>query len=110
MVGKSAPAKEGGLRLSKEDANTIARCTREVFGESAVVRLFGSRVDDKRRGGDIDLYLEIPDREDWLSAKRAFQRCLYHGIGDRRIDVVIHREGRPLELINEIAMKTGIIL
>jgi len=98
------------VRLSEEQARAIARSTREVFGDQAVVRLFGSRVDDKRRGGDIDLYLEIPDREDWLGAKHAFLRRLYKELGERQIDVVIHRKGTPWKLIDEVAIKTGIVL
>ena len=34
------------MRLSQEHVQAIARCTREAFGERAIVRLFGSRVDD----------------------------------------------------------------
>ena len=54
------------------------------------MRLFGSRVDDSKRGGDIDLYLEIPDLPDWFEAKSAFQYGLYRALGDRKIDIVIH--------------------
>jgi predicted nucleotidyltransferase len=98
------------VRLSEEHARAIARSTREVFGDQAVVRLFGSRVDDSRRGGDIDLHLEIPDREDLRNAKYDFLRRLYKELGERQIDVVIHRKGTPWKLIDEIAMKTGIVL
>ncbi len=28
------------------------------FGDSATIWLFGSRLDDRKRGGDVDLYVE----------------------------------------------------
>jgi predicted nucleotidyltransferase len=98
------------MRLSQEHAQAIAKCTREAFGEKAVVRLFGSRVDDSKRGGDIDLHLEIPDLPDWYEARSAFQYGLYRELGDRKIDIVIHRDGQPLHPIDQIALKDGVVL
>jgi hypothetical protein len=98
------------MRLSQEHVQAIARCTRKAFGDKAVVRLFGSRVDDSKRGGDIDLYLEIPDSPDWYEARSAFQYGLYRAFGDRKIDIVIHREGQPLLPIDRIALKQGVVL
>jgi predicted nucleotidyltransferase len=98
------------MRLSQEHAQAIAKCTREAFGEKAVVRLFGSRADDSKKGGDIDLHLEVPDRPDWFEAKSAFQYGLYRALGDRKIDIVIHREGQPLLPIDRIALNQGVIL
>jgi hypothetical protein len=98
------------MRLSQEHVQAIARCSREAFGDKAIVRLFGSRVDDSKRGGDIDLYLEIPNLPDWHEAKSSFQYGLYREFGDRKIDIVIHREGQPLAAIDRIALKDGVVL
>jgi predicted nucleotidyltransferase len=48
------------MRSSRDQAEAIGRLAREVAGEDARVRLFGSRLDDRALGGDVDLLLEVP--------------------------------------------------
>lgn len=43
------------MRLTMHEVAEMKAAAREAFGETEVVRLFGSRVDDSLRGGDIDL-------------------------------------------------------
>ena len=43
------------MRLSVTQQQCILQATRQNFGDDAKVWLFGSRVDDTRRGGDVDL-------------------------------------------------------
>ena len=78
------------------------------FGVSA--RLFGSRVDDAKRGGDIDLYIEAK-----LSPEEAF-KCetrlaadLYLKLGERKIDIVVNTGALDLP-IYQVARKQGIWL
>ena len=47
------------MRLTPTEIAAIKAAARDAFGETVVVRLFGSRVDDHRRGGDIDLHVEV---------------------------------------------------
>lgn len=49
------------VRLSSEQITQIRRAAAEGFGPEARVWLFGSRVDDCKLGGDIDLLVE----SDW---------------------------------------------
>ena len=46
------------MRLSATQAQTILLCVRQQFGADASVVLFGSRLDDAARGGDVDLLVE----------------------------------------------------
>ena len=56
--------------------------------------LFGSWVDDARRGGDIDLYLEPQEGNaaELVAAKLRFLAALHRRLGERRIDVVLRRQ------------------
>lgn len=46
------------MRLSSHEIESIKSVANNVFGENAVVQLFESRVDDTKKGGDID-FLEF---------------------------------------------------
>jgi predicted nucleotidyltransferase len=46
------------MRLSVLQQQSILETLYQNFGLATKVWLFGSRVDDSRRGGDVDLYVE----------------------------------------------------
>ena len=46
------------MRLSSAQTRVFPHCVREQLGADASVRLFGSRLDDDARGGDVDLLVE----------------------------------------------------
>lgn len=46
------------MRLTSKQINDIQTAAREVFSPAVNVRVFDSRLDDQRRGGDIDLLVE----------------------------------------------------
>jgi len=100
------------MRLTTSQANTIRDTARRCFGADAEVWLFGSRVDDTRRGGDIDLYvetsLETPD-EAW-NAQRRFLAGLYVALGEQKIDVVVKRGGQEPIGIHRVARQEGVRL
>ena len=58
--------------------------------------MFGSRVDDDARGGDIDLLVEAGEplqADDLVRRSGAFVANLYKLMGERRIDVVVASPG-----------------
>ncbi len=100
------------LRLTDSQIQTIKQATADIFGPEARVWLFGSRVDDSKRGGDIDLYLELPkiDEKEQKRLETRFWIRLQRALGERRIDVVTHQAGTSLSPIQKQARLTGIQL
>lgn len=101
------------MRLTSSQISSIKQVAVEVMGEEARLLLFGSRVDDTRRGGDIDLYVAEPvlPPEAQLQVKLKFLVKLKRQIGERRIDLVFApAPGQPTWPIHAIAQQTGIPL
>lgn len=95
------------MRLSQHDIDSIKQVFKQVFGAGHIF-LFGSRVDDKQKGGDLDLYLKIADNKDIVMKKITFLIKLKQMIGDQKIDVIIAQDNtRPIE---QEAMKYGVEL
>ena len=99
------------MRLTGEEIAAIRDAAEQAFGGGLIgLRLFGSRVDDSRRGGDIDLHVEVADATDARDREEAFHRLLWRALGDRRIDVAVHRQGAPLRGIDRVAHEKGVRL
>ena len=92
------------MRLSEDEVMAIKKAFKEVFGEGEIY-LFGSRVDDTKRGGDIDLYIISPIKDFIELRKRKidFLIKLYEYIGEQKIDIVISRDKK--RLIEQEALK-----
>ena len=80
------------MRLRPDDLHAIRLACGETLPHGARLLLFGSRLDDTRRGGDIDLLVELPhamapsemvDRRTRLAAR------LYRRLGEQRIDILM---------------------
>ncbi|WP_163328976.1 nucleotidyltransferase domain-containing protein [Desulfurobacterium thermolithotrophum] len=97
------------MRLSKKELYFIKSLAIEVFGEEAEVWLFGSRVDSSLKGGDIDIYIEVPKLKDVVEKKLNYLVKLKDAIGDQKIDVVVKPKGCK-ELICREAKETGVKL
>jgi predicted nucleotidyltransferase len=46
------------MRLSNKQIQIIVNICAEIVGEQARVLLYGSRLDDSKKGGDVDLLVE----------------------------------------------------
>ena len=94
------------MRLSKNYHQTIKKYFNEFFdGE---IYLFGSRVDDNKKGGDIDLYLVIENKEKLFERKVKFLSRVKRELGEQKIDIVFNQD--PNRLIEQEARKWGVQL
>lgn len=74
------------MRLSAETAHAIREQVSRIAPESDCY-LFGSRVMDYARGGDIDLLLLTPEKLP-LSQIRGIRRGILNVIGEQKLDIV----------------------
>lgn len=98
------------MRLTAEEIGGIKAAVTEVFGPGARVRLFGSRVDDARRGGDIDLLVEVPEGRDGFRDSVALSVALERRLGERKIDAVLMAPGTRRKPIHRVALAEGVML
>lgn len=79
------------MRLTTQERQIIKSSVKEVIDSQAEVWLFGSRVDDTKRGGDIDLFVEadLPNPLDRVRKKSRLWAKLQQQLGEQRIDIVL---------------------
>ena len=96
------------MRLTDEQRSIIRSTARACYGEDATVLLFGSRLDDRRRGGDIDLLVEtdFPPEEAFAAEQRFYAR-LQRLLGERQIDITSHSRSRAPSSFQAQALASG---
>lgn len=93
------------MRLKPEEVHAIKHVI-HTFDADAKIYLYGSRVDDTRKGGDIDLLV--------LSKKISFEERikiklkLYDTIGEQKIDLVF--PGEHNQAFIDMIFKESILL
>lgn len=100
----------GGVRLTDEEVAAIRASAVEIYGPEAVVRLFGSRMRDDVRGGDVDLHVEVAEGQQDVAHAASFRWALFGRIDERKIDLVFRVRGRPLRPVDEVAIDQGVVL
>ncbi len=97
------------MRLNPNQIEIIRLASQEAFGPGAQVFLFGSRVDDNKHGGDVDLLIH-PDKDDHLLTRKIrFLGLLERQLGERKIDVVVEAPGDTRPIV-QVARETGVQL
>ena len=103
----------GKVRLGDAEREVLRQAARECFEPDAVVRLFGSRLDDSRKGGDIDLLIEtaLTDPARIAKAHLHFLSFIYRRLGEQKIDLLIDYPSRQTRApIYDIARSQGVVL
>lgn len=99
------------MRITPQQITDIRLSAAQCAGASARVWLFGSRVHDDRRGGDVDLLLELDEPVEQparLAAQLAVRvsRSMY----GRKVDVLIKAPNLQLLPIHAVALAEGVRL
>ncbi len=93
------------MRLTSKERESIKQTFLKVF-QSGDIYLFGSRVDDTQKGGDIDLYIQTNHYT--LTKKIKFLALLKQKIGDQKIDLIVSSD--PSRIIEQEAIQNGVKL
>ena len=95
------------MRLKSNELNAL-RSILIKLDPAGHIYLYGSRADDQRRGGDIDVYLEASrpiDLRTMLSTQYRLELAC-----DTRVDLLVKNPAQPEQPIHKIARDTGILL
>jgi predicted nucleotidyltransferase len=99
------------MRLTVDEVATIRRLVAEAYGPGAEIWLFGSQLDPRRKGGDIDLLVEVPEAAPAdLRRELRVQVELEEGLGGRKVDLIVHRRGTEEGPFVRIAKREGLRL
>lgn len=101
------------MRLTDFQQTAIKETFFKFFLKDDEIWLFGSRANCKKKGGDIDLYIETnyTDMNVIAQKKISFLSHLKLKIGDQKIDVIVNclSSGKKIPIYDE-AKATGIQL
>jgi predicted nucleotidyltransferase len=100
------------MRLPTYQQSLIRETLKRHFGSNSLICLFGSRVDDTAKGGDIDIYIEpdIQSPDQIIEARLNALVELHRALGEQKIDLVIHRKQGPDLPIHQRARASGVPL
>lgn len=97
------------MRIKKEHIDIIKQLSKKYFGEDSKIYLFGSRSDDTKKGGDIDLYIETSITENIFDRKIKMLVELQKLLGEQKIDLVINNFSYD-KMIYQVARNEGVLL
>ena len=95
------------MRLSELQRSIITESVTEIFGKDATVRLFGSRTDDTKKGGDIDLLVEVPSVDPFKTRKSVqLSGKISRKLDDMiNVDVIVKDASTSESLIHQEGMR-----
>ncbi len=95
------------MRLQKQEIHTILQVARNIYGEKVKVYLFGSRLDNTKRGGDIDLLIRTDEEKKGVLARIRMIAQLKFLLGDQKIDIIGDHEN---SIVAQEALQKGVLL
>ena len=100
------------MRLTEKERKAITDYFKKNFSKEDHLWLFGSRVHDEKKGGDIDLYIETKlTAQEAVRGELTFVSDLWRAIGEQRIDIVLNLKHSKTQLpIYSVARTQGIQL
>ncbi|MDP2880780.1 MAG: nucleotidyltransferase domain-containing protein [Azonexus sp.] len=92
------------MRISEDAARRAISLISAQFGDGAKIWLFGSRVDDQKRGGDVDIFVETESAD---ALRKVKCKSDLTDLFDLKVDLIVGTGDKP---IHRIAKSTGVRL
>jgi len=99
------------MRLSEREISVITDAVANRFGPHACLYLFGSRTNDALKGGDIDLFVDLPE-VDHETVHHSCQTIadIQLQLGEQKIDLIVRHPDLTNQPIFHEALRHGIQL
>lgn len=99
------------MRLTDQQIDIIRDLAKQVAGSESRVRVFGSRLDDSARGGDLDIMRELPHPIENPALMAARMSALVSRAMDgRKVDVLLSAPNLLRLPIHNVAFNEGQLL
>ncbi|MBK6618527.1 MAG: nucleotidyltransferase domain-containing protein [Nitrosomonas sp.] len=103
------------MRITANQLSIVKALARRYFGEDVKLWLFGSRVDDEKKGGDYDFLIEtsLTHPDEIISSKIDMITQLQSSapFEDEKIDIIVKRRQSSFDMpIYHIAKQEGVQL
>ena len=101
------------MRLAESQRREIISILKVHYGEHSRIWLFGSRVDDHARGGDVDLYVESENARPSQGAVRQRHEAalaLEEAMGGITVDLLVRYPGENERPLQSLAKSGGVQL
>lgn len=100
------------MRITANQLSIVKALARRYFGEDVKLRLFGSRVDSEKKGGDCDFLIETSlANPDEIISSMITQLQSSDPFEDEKIDIIVKRRQFSFDMpIYHIAKQEGVQL
>lgn len=96
------------MRLKTEQITNIIEIVQAITQQPFQIRLFGSRLNDEAKGGDVDLLIEMPQLLGLLQ-KAQLKNALESRL-NLPVDLLIVQTGQKLSPFQQIAFEKSLLL
>jgi predicted nucleotidyltransferase len=96
------------MRLKTEQITNIIEIVQAITPQPFQIRLFGSRLNDEAKGGDVDLLIEAPQLLGLLQ-KAQLKNALESRL-NLPVDLLIVQTGQKLSPFQQIAFEKSVLL
>ncbi len=96
------------MRLESQEIQIVRNAAKTILGDRPEIRVFGSRLDDSKRGGDLDLLIESNVAVDALTLadlKWSLEEKLA-----LPVDIIFLEKGKKVSAFQELACSRSGIL